>query len=261
MLHDEVVNVAGKAARVIDWRGGLQIGNDEALYGSFAFVDKRDYPVERQEMLEVRLLGGCGIVSFAPKYWLVFLILSPFLLREFDNATNISDFGVTNCSVHLQILPVMNCHYQPAHASTWAGTNVVKLNPSTDSGLGVYLFSRPVNWKGRVAILDRNRRSRRDFQSIDVKSTGWSTTSPAKGFALATSSWLSPIRRPRLGQTLTCAIMRPNGTGTPKSEHLQTKCTLVEYLQDMIVGSPNRRGADSARTLCQSVDRIRRNDR
>ena len=50
-------------------------------------------------------------------------------------------------------------------------------------------------------------------------------------------------------------------TVPPKSEHLQTKCTLVECLQDMIAGSLTRCGADSARTLCPSVDRIRRNDR
>ncbi len=37
-------------------------------------------------------------------------------------------------------------------------------------------------------------------------------------------------------------------TGPPKSEHLQTKCTLVECLQDMIAGSLTRCGADSART-------------
>ena len=47
--------------------------------------------------------------------------------------------------------------------------------------------------------------------------------------------------------------MRPNGTGTPKSENLQTKCTLVECLQDMIAGSPNRCGADFAGTFCPNV--------
>ena len=40
------------------------------------------------------------------------------------------------------------------------------------------------------------------------------------GATLATLSWLSPIRRPRLWQTLVGAILRPYGAGTPKSEHL-----------------------------------------
>ena len=38
-------------------------------------------------------------------------------------------------------------------------------------------------------------------QGVISNSTSWSTsspTSPGKGFALATLSWLSPIRRPRL---------------------------------------------------------------
>ena len=86
-----------------------------------------------------------------------------------------------------------------------------------------------VNWKGRIAILDLGRRARGDFQPIDVKSTSpvdlipspcvvfdlapfswpgeggtllWGTrpTSPVKGFALATLSWLSLIRLPRLSR-------------------------------------------------------------
>ena len=55
----------------------------------------------------------------------------------------------------------------------------------------------------------------------------WDTpTSPGirlRRIALATLSWLSPIRRPRLRQTLIGAIRlggRPYGAGTPKSEHL-----------------------------------------
>ena len=49
---------------------------------------------------------------------------------------------------------------------------------------------------------------------------GDTPTSPGKDFALATLSWLSPIRCPRLWLTLIGAILRPYGAGTPKSEHL-----------------------------------------
>ena len=52
-------------------------------------------------------------------------------------------------------------------------------------------------------------------------------TSLVKGFALATLSWLSPIRRPRLWWTLIGAILRPYGAGTPKSEHLQQQALFV----------------------------------
>ncbi len=57
-------------------------------------------------------------------------------------------------------------------------------------------------------------------QGVISNSTSCSTSSPGKGFALATLSWLSPIRRPRLWHTLVGAILRPYGAGTPKSEHL-----------------------------------------
>ena len=57
-------------------------------------------------------------------------------------------------------------------------------------------------------------------QGVISNSTNCSTSSPVKGCALATLSWLSPIRRPRLWQTLVGAILRPYGAGTPKSEHL-----------------------------------------
>ena len=50
---------------------------------------------------------------------------------------------------------------------------------------------------------------------------GDTPTSPGKDFALATLSWLSPIRCPRLWQTLIGAILRPYGADTPKSEHLR----------------------------------------
>ena len=56
---------------------------------------------------------------------------------------------------------------------------------------------------------------------------GDTPTSPGKGFALATLSWLSPIRRPRLWWTLIGAILRPYGAGTPKSEHLQQQALFV----------------------------------
>ncbi len=60
-------------------------------------------------------------------------------------------------------------------------------------------------------------------------------TSPGKGFALATLSWLSPIRRPRLWETLIGAILRPYEAGTPKSEtHLM---------------SPNYRSLNEAATI------------
>ena len=36
----------------------------------------------------------------------------------------------------------------------------------------------PVNWNGRVAIRDLNRRSRGDFQPIDAKSTSWLPSPP-----------------------------------------------------------------------------------
>ena len=54
---------------------------------------------------------------------------------------------------------------------------------------------------------------------------GDTPTSPGirlRRIALATLSWLSPIRRPRLWLTLIGAILggRPYGAGTPKSEHL-----------------------------------------
>ena len=49
---------------------------------------------------------------------------------------------------------------------------------------------------------------------------GDTPTSPGKDFALATLSWFSPIRRPRLWQTLIGAILSPCRAGTPKSEHL-----------------------------------------
>ena len=94
------------------------------------------------------------------------------------------------------------------------------------SDLGVCLSSMPVNRKGRVAIRVLNRQSRGDFEPIDAKSTSWSTsspTSPGKDFALATLSWLSPIRRPCLWYTLIGAILCPYGAGTPKSEHLLPK--------------------------------------
>ena len=55
---------------------------------------------------------------------------------------------------------------------------------------------------------------------------GDTPTSPGirlRRIALATLSWLSPIRCPRLWLTLIGAIRlggRPYGAGTPKSEHL-----------------------------------------
>ena len=49
---------------------------------------------------------------------------------------------------------------------------------------------------------------------------GDTLTSPGKDFALATLSWFSPIRGPRLWQTLFGAILCPYGAGTLKSEHL-----------------------------------------
>ena len=49
---------------------------------------------------------------------------------------------------------------------------------------------------------------------------GDTPTSPGKDFAIATLSWLSPIRHPRLWKTLIGAILRSYGAGTPKSEHL-----------------------------------------
>ena len=118
-----------------------------------------------------------------------------------------------------------------------------------NSDLGVFLSSMPVNWKGRVAIRDLSRRSRGDFQPIDAPNpragrphplalrslrpgplllarrrgifvVGDTPTSPVKGEALATLSWLSPIRRPCLWWTLIGALLCPYGAGTPKSEHL-----------------------------------------
>ena len=65
------------------------------------------------------------------------------------------------------------------------------------SDLGVCPYSMPVNWKGRVAMRVLGRQSKGDFQSIDAKSTSWSTSSPVKDFAPAALSSLSPIRRPR----------------------------------------------------------------
>ena len=73
----------------------------------------------------------------------------------------------------------------------------------------------PMNWKGRVAIRDVSRRSRGDFQLHELVDliplaplllartrgifvVGDTPTSPGKGEALATLSWLSSIRRPRL---------------------------------------------------------------
>ena len=53
---------------------------------------------------------------------------------------------------------------------------------------------------------------------------GDTPTSPGirlRRIALATLSWLSPIRCPRLWLTLIGAILRPYGAGTPKSEHLR----------------------------------------
>ena len=50
---------------------------------------------------------------------------------------------------------------------------------------------------------------------------GDTPTSPVKGFALATLSWFSPIRRPRLWSTLIGGILCPYEAGTPKSEHLR----------------------------------------
>ena len=49
---------------------------------------------------------------------------------------------------------------------------------------------------------------------------GDTRTSPGKGSALATLSWLSPIRRPRLRKTVIGATLRPYGAGSPTSEHL-----------------------------------------
>ena len=50
---------------------------------------------------------------------------------------------------------------------------------------------------------------------------GDTSTSPGKDFALATLSWFSPIRRPRLWKTLIGAMLRPYGAGTPESERLR----------------------------------------
>ena len=57
---------------------------------------------------------------------------------------------------------------------------------------------------------------------------GDTPTSPGKGFALATLSWLTLIRCPRLRQTLIGAILRPYGAGTPKSEHLNLVGSTIE---------------------------------
>ena len=49
---------------------------------------------------------------------------------------------------------------------------------------------------------------------------GDTPTSHVKGCALATPSWLSSIRGPRLWQALIGTILRPHGAGTPKSVQL-----------------------------------------
>ena len=91
--------------------------------------------------------------------------------------------------------------------------------------MGVCLSFMPVNWNGRDAIRDLSLRSRGDFQLHElldliplllVRRRGIFVV----GDTLATLSWLYPIRRPRLWQTLVGAILRPYGAGTPKSEHL-----------------------------------------
>ncbi len=55
--------------------------------------------------------------------------------------------------------------------------------------------------------------------------------SPGKSEALATLSWLYPIRRPRLWQILIGAILRPYGAGIRNSERL-----LIESKFDLYEG-------------------------
>ena len=55
---------------------------------------------------------------------------------------------------------------------------------------------------------------------------GDTPTSPVKGEALATLSWLSPIVRPRIWHTPISALLRPDGVGTPKSEQLPMSATV-----------------------------------
>ena len=52
---------------------------------------------------------------------------------------------------------------------------------------------------------------------------GDTPTSPGKGEGLATPSWLSSIRGPRLWLILIGTILRPHGAGTPKSERLHSR--------------------------------------
>ena len=99
----------------------------------------------------------------------------------------------------------------------WVGCN--------SSDLGVFAFPIPAIWKARIAKIDFGRRSRRDFQAINVKSTGRSTsspTSPGKGCALATLHGHKLIRHSRIWQTFIATILRRYGAGTPESEHLRS---------------------------------------
>ncbi len=86
------------------------------------------------------------------------------------------------------------------------------------SDLGVFFSSMPTNSQGQIAIRELSRQSSGRFKPIDVNITsrptsspwppsprqekgdfivGDTPTSPVKGFALATRSWLSPMRGPR----------------------------------------------------------------
>ena len=76
--------------------------------------------------------------------------------------------------------------------------------------------------------------------------------------ALATLSWLSPIRRPRLWKTLIGAIRlggRPHGAGTAKSEHLRQIRSDFRYwvlaytTTSLLVGA-----VDDSRNMSQRVN-------
>ena len=101
---------------------------------------------------------------------------------------------------------------------------------SNSSDSDVLLRSILVNWRGRIAIPDLGWRARGESKPIDVNHELIDLI-PLGRIALATLSRCSPIRPPRLWQTLIGAIFRHYRPGTPKSEHLRIfKITSARYI-------------------------------
>ncbi len=79
---------------------------------------------------------------------------------------------------------------------------------------------------------------------------GDTLTSPGKDFALATLSWLSPIRRPRLWWTLIGAILCPYGALVPLNTVYTYLNLLTETQQCQLRGRGQQRPAPGS-DLCR----------